>query len=89
MDKLPTSTWDAADHLKSDEDIRLYLTAAFEDGDTELIDAALSDVARVMGLTAVEGDIGSADHGLKTAMMVLRAAGLRLAVAAATGDKAA
>ena len=89
MDKLPTSTWDAADHLKSDEDIRLYLEAAFEDGDSELIDAALSDVARVIGLTTAEGDIGSADHGLKTAMAVLRAAGLRLAITAATGDKAA
>lgn len=81
MDKLPTSTWDAADHLKSDEDIRLYLEAAFEDGNPELIDAALSDVARAKGLTTSESENGADRRDLNGALQVLRAAGLRLTVA--------
>jgi probable addiction module antidote protein len=82
MDKLTTAVWDAADHLKSDEDIRLYLEAAFEDGDPELIAAALSDVARAKGLTAPESENGAGRRDLNGALQVLRAAGLRLTVAA-------
>ena len=39
--------WDAADHLKSKEDARLYLQACAEEdpGDGSLIRAALSDIA--------------------------------------------
>lgn len=46
MAKLKTTVWDAAEYLKSDEDITAYLEAAFEDGDPALIAAALGDVAR-------------------------------------------
>ena len=40
--------WDVTDHLRTEEDARLYLEAAFEEdlGDGRLIRAALSDIAR-------------------------------------------
>ena len=39
--------WDAADHLHSKEDVRLYLEACVEEdpGDGSLIRAALNDIA--------------------------------------------
>ena len=39
------TTWDAADYLETEADIAAYLNAAFEDGDTSVIAAALGDVA--------------------------------------------
>jgi len=38
--------WDAAEHLKTEEDIVAYLEAAVEDGYPALIVAALDDIAR-------------------------------------------
>ena len=40
--------WDAAEHLRTDEDVRLYVQACAEEdpGDGSLIRAALNDVAR-------------------------------------------
>jgi probable addiction module antidote protein len=43
---IEVTPWDAADHLDSDETILAYLEAVFEDGDPELIAAALDNVAR-------------------------------------------
>ncbi len=43
--KLKTIPWDAAQYLKTDEDIAEYLDAVFEDGDPELIRHALGDIA--------------------------------------------
>ena len=38
--------WDAVDTLKTKADIAAYLDAVLEDGDPELLKAALGDVAR-------------------------------------------
>ena len=40
--------WDAAEHLRTKEDVRLYLEACVEEdpGDGSLIRAALNDIAR-------------------------------------------
>ena len=46
MPKTETLPWDMADHLKTREDIALYLEAALEDGDPKLIAATLEDIAR-------------------------------------------
>ena len=43
---VETLPWDPTEHLKTTEDVREYLEAAFEDGDPALIAAALGDVAR-------------------------------------------
>jgi probable addiction module antidote protein len=48
-----TTVWTISDHLKTPEDMRSYLEAAFEDGDPELIATAIGDVARAVGATEV------------------------------------
>lgn len=50
MRKIKTTKWDAVDYLKTEEDIRYYLAAAFDDGDPELIAATLGDVAKARKL---------------------------------------
>lgn len=60
MAKIQTRPWNAADYLENEEDIVLYLEAAFEDGDPGLIAAALGDVARAKGMTKV------AKQGMRT-----------------------
>lgn len=47
---IETRPWDAAEFLDSKEAILAYLDAVFEDGDPELIAAALNDVSRAKGL---------------------------------------
>ena len=51
--KLQTELWDAADYLKTEEAMIAYLDAALEDGDPNLIVAALGDIARAKGMTQV------------------------------------
>jgi probable addiction module antidote protein len=55
---LKTTRWDPVDDLKTPEDERLYLEAAFEDGDPAVIAAALGDVARARGMTKVAEEAG-------------------------------
>lgn len=43
---IALKTYDVAEYLNSEEDIRLYLEAAFEDGDSAIIANALRNVAR-------------------------------------------
>ena len=40
MAKERTRIWDAAEHLKTDEEMAAYLEAALEEGDTALVAAA-------------------------------------------------
>ncbi len=49
--KTKTRLWDAAEHLKTREDMAAYMAGAFEDGDVALIAAALGDIARAQGMT--------------------------------------
>jgi probable addiction module antidote protein len=49
--KLKTWSWDAAEHLTTEDDMAAYLEAALEDGDPELIAAALGDIARANGMS--------------------------------------
>ena len=51
--KSETIAWEAADHLKTDEDIANYLEAVFQDGDPALVAAALGDIARAKGVTEI------------------------------------
>lgn len=48
-----TSPWDAAATLNTKEDIAAYLDAVLEDGDPDLLKAALGDVARAKGMTEI------------------------------------
>ena len=51
-----TIPWDAADTLRSKEDIAAYLDAVLQDGDPELLKAALADIARAKGMTEIARD---------------------------------
>ena len=46
MTTTQTQPWNAADFLKTEEDVVAYLEAVFDDGDPELIAAALDDIAK-------------------------------------------
>ncbi|MGV0911324.1 addiction module antidote protein [Martelella sp. FOR1707] len=84
--------FDAADYLETPEDIAFYLEAVLEDGDPALIAAALGDVARSKGMSAVSRQAGvtrealykalseNGDPKLSTLIGVLKALGLQLAV---------
>ncbi len=55
---ITTSLWDASEHLETDEDMMLYLEAAFEDGDPGLISAVLGDIARAKGMAQIAEKTG-------------------------------
>ncbi len=87
-----TQPWDAADYLEEEEDIVAYLEAAFEDGDPQLITAALGDIARSRGMTKVASKTGlgreslykalsrDGNPALATVLKVIQALGLQLRV---------
>ena len=96
MAKMQIQPWDAADYLETEEDVVLYLEAAFEDGDPGLIAAALGDIARAKGMTTVAAEAGLGRESLykalspdgnpefATVLKVMRALGLRLHASAST-----
>ena len=51
--KVKTTAWDAAEHLKTKEDMAAYMACALEEGDPALIAAALGDIARAQGMTKI------------------------------------
>lgn len=91
---IKTEPFDAAEFLSTEEDIRHYLEAAFEDGDPAVIRSAFGDVARARGMTALSKDAGvsretlykafseGGNPTLDTLIKVTKALGVRLAVAA-------
>ena len=56
MRRTQTHQWDAAEHLKTEEDRAAYLDAALEEHDPRLIAAALGDIASAKGMTKVAPD---------------------------------
>jgi probable addiction module antidote protein len=66
--KTKTGLWDAADHLKSDDDMAAYLEAALEEGDAALFTAALGDVARAKGMTRIARATGLGRESLYKAL---------------------
>ncbi len=90
MAKTKTKRWDAADHLKSDADVIAYLEAAFEEGDSGVVAAALGDIARAKGMTKVARQAGlgreslykalsaGGNPELGTVLRVVRALGIKL-----------
>lgn len=84
------SRYDTADHLRTEEEITLYLEAVMEEGDPALIAAALGDVARARNMSQLARDTGMTREGLykalsgegnpsfATVMKVAHALGLKL-----------
>jgi probable addiction module antidote protein len=54
------SRWDAADSLKSEQDMALYFEACLADdpGDGSLVRAALGDIARARGMSQLARNTG-------------------------------
>ena len=90
MAKTTTRSWDAAEHLETEQDMAAYLEAALEDDDPALITAALGDIARAKGMTQIARETGLGRESLykalssegnpefATVLRVVRALGLRL-----------
>lgn len=63
-----TKRWDPVEHLRTEEDIAAYLSAAFEEGDAKLAAAALGDIARAKGMSKIARDSGLAREALYRAL---------------------
>jgi probable addiction module antidote protein len=92
MDKF--SKFEAADYLDSEEMIAEYLTAALEDENPDVFLAAIADVAKARGMSAVARHTGLGRESLykaltpgakpryDTILKVLHSLGVKLTVAA-------
>lgn len=92
MTKTTTTLWDPATHLTSIDDVAAYLEAALEDGDAQLVAAALGDIAKARGMTQIARESGlgreslykslssSGNPELATVLKVISALGLQLHV---------
>lgn len=83
MGKIKLHLWNSADHLKSDEDMALYLDACLEEGDPTLIIHALGVIARARDMAQLTSDTGLSGDGnpeFATVMKVIEALGFRLHV---------
>lgn len=64
------SEWDAAEYMRTPEDVRLYLEACADEdpGDGSLIRAALNDVARAGNMAGLAREVGMSREGLYKAL---------------------
>lgn len=60
MEKIKLRKWDSAEHLKTDEDIVLYLEACLEEAgdDAAFIAKALGTIVRAKGMSQLAKDTG-------------------------------
>ncbi|TAJ93633.1 MAG: putative addiction module antidote protein [Gammaproteobacteria bacterium] len=67
---IKTTRWDSAEHLKTDEDIQLYLEACLEEAgdDPAFIVHALSVVARAKNMSQLARDTGLTREGIYKAL---------------------
>ena len=86
--------WDVTEHLRTKEDVRLYLAACAEEdpGDGSLIRAALNDIAKAQNMSRLAREIGMTREGLykalsengnptfATVMRITRALGMQLRI---------
>lgn len=89
---LETLPHDTAEHLRTDEDVALYIEAVLEDGDPALIRDAIGIVARARGMSQIAREAGLSRESLykalsqtgnpsfETVRAVLHALGLQLSV---------
>ena len=90
--KLKTTPFDAAEYLETDEDIRVFLQAAIDEGPPEYFPRALATAARAKGMTEIAKQAGvsrsslykslaeGANPRFETISRVCAALGLRLTV---------
>ena len=70
MGKIKLRKWDSAEHLKTDEDIVLYLEACLEEAgdDAAFIAKALGTIARAKGMTQLAKETGLGRESLYKAL---------------------
>ena len=70
MGTLKLRKWDSAEHLKTEEDMVLYLQACMEEAgdDAAFIAAALGDIARAKGMAQVAREAGLSRESLYKAL---------------------
>lgn len=92
MGTIKLRKWDSAEHLKTEEDMALYLEACFEEAgyDAAFIAKALGNIARAKGMAQLARDTGLGRESLykalsgegnpsfATILKVMRALGLKL-----------
>jgi len=92
--KTVTRPYDVAEHLRTEEEMALYLEACTEesDGDPALIAKALGDIARAKGMTSIARATGLSRESLykalsgerspdfATILKVIKALGMRLEI---------
>lgn len=90
MSKIKTVRFDASHYLDSEEMIAEYLNAALEEGDADLLLAAIADIAKARGIAKVAADAGLGRESLyktlapgskprmDTVFKLLRALGVKL-----------
>lgn len=92
MNKPLLTKWDSAEHLKTPEDMAMYLEACFEEAgdDAAFIAKALGNIARAKGMSQLAHDTGLGRESLykalsgqgnpsfATILKVTRALGIRL-----------
>ena len=97
MGTIKLRKWDSAEHLKTEEDMVLYLEACFEEAgdDAAFIARALGNIARAKGMAQLARDTGLGRESLykalsgegnpsfATILKVMRALGLKLHAEAA------
>lgn len=68
--KTTTTPYDVAEHLRTLEEMAVYLEACIEeaDGDAAFIAKALGDIARAQGMTQVAKDSGLSRESLYKAL---------------------
>lgn len=93
---VTTTRWDVTEYLGSEERIAGYLDAVLEEGDPNLIKAAIGDIARARGMSELAREVGISRAGLykalgedgnpsfATVMAVLKALGVKLHAEPAT-----
>ena len=91
MRKTTTSRYDVAEHLRTPEEMAVYLEACLEEanGDAAFIAKALGDIARAKGMSQVARDAGLSRESLYKALSGDRSPGFDtiLKVVAALGLK--
>ncbi|MFK7848898.1 MAG: addiction module antidote protein [Rhodothermales bacterium] len=91
MNKTITTKYDVSEHLRSPEDMAVYLEACMEEanGDAAFIAKALGDIARAKGMSQVARDAGVSRESLYKALSGERTPGFDtvLKVIAALGLK--
>ncbi|WP_116136543.1 addiction module antidote protein [Trinickia diaoshuihuensis] len=92
MKPVKIARFDAADYLDSEEAIAAYIRAASEEGNADLLVAAIADVAKARGMAKVASDAGVGRESLyktltpgskpklETVFKLLRALGVKLTV---------